>query len=147
MDVRIVSLRRAQTCDAIIGGGPGGRIFCCDNSRLANIDAARRPRWPGGIEGPAVAFRKASYRHSWGKPEKYDWLEHAERNANYAAAKEGSRLRGCTIYVDLVPCVSVPARLCSSGIVDVVTSKQRCDEYSGDRKSHLAWAGITLSFA
>ena len=35
----------------------------------------------------------------WERPEKYSWVEHAERNAIYAAAREGVRLAGATMYI------------------------------------------------
>lgn len=35
----------------------------------------------------------------WSRPEKYNWVEHAERNAIYAAAREGVRLDGATMYI------------------------------------------------
>jgi len=90
-----------------------------------------------------------------GKPEKYDWLEHAERNAIYAAAKEGRRLQGCTMYVDLLPCVECARAIVQSGILEVVVSQQRCEEYPGGKytekietaKAILRGAGITLRLA
>ena len=35
---------------------------------------------------------------------KFFWIEHAERNAIYNAARSGAALDGCTIYVTRFPC-------------------------------------------
>lgn len=46
------------------------------------------------------------------RPEKYFWMEHAERNAIYAAT--GRSLIGSKIYSSLMPCMD-----CARGIVQV----------------------------
>jgi dCMP deaminase len=51
-------------------------------------------------------------RHA--RPEKYLWTEHAERNAIYAAAREGIPLLGCRMYLPWFPCAD-----CARGIVQV----------------------------
>ena len=38
------------------------------------------------------------------RPTKYDFFEHAERNAVYNACLTGSSLKGCTMYCTLTPC-------------------------------------------
>lgn len=48
------------------------------------------------------------------RPAKYDWTEHAERNAIYNAAREGTALYGCTMYVNWYPCVP-----CARGILEI----------------------------
>lgn len=54
------------------------------------------------------------------RPEKYKWIEHAERNAIYAAAKIGTQLNGCTAYVTWIPCAECSRALIQSGIKEVV---------------------------
>ncbi|MHA1759108.1 MAG: deoxycytidylate deaminase [Candidatus Heimdallarchaeota archaeon] len=39
------------------------------------------------------------------RPEKYIWMEHAERNCIYNAAMHGISLKDCTFYVTGVPCI------------------------------------------
>ena len=55
----------------------------------------------------------------WERPEKYQWCEHAERNAIYNAAMMGTPLKGCTAYVQCTPCAP-----CGRGITEVVISKE-----------------------
>jgi len=57
------------------------------------------------------------------RPAKYDWTEHAERNAIYNAAREGIRLRGATAYLNYTPyaiCTHCVRALSQSGIVRFV---------------------------
>ena len=44
----------------------------------------------------------AADRHE--RPDKYDWTEHAERNAIYNATRTGQTLMKNTIYVTHIPC-------------------------------------------
>ncbi len=39
------------------------------------------------------------------RPTKYLWIEHAERNAICNAARAGTATEGCTIYVEIMPCM------------------------------------------
>lgn len=57
---------------------------------------------------------EVGYRHE--KPEKYFWVEHAERNAIYNAARNGIPLEGCTAYVTMVPCADCTRGLIQSGV-------------------------------
>ena len=50
--------------------------------------------------------------------EKYKWVEHAERNAIFAAAKTGIPLSGCTMYLTWFPCEE-----CARAIVQVGISR------------------------
>jgi len=58
------------------------------------------------------------------RPEKYWWIEHAERTAIYNAARMGTSLNGCTIYVPSLPCVDCARAIVSVGIREVVNSRQ-----------------------
>lgn len=63
-----------------------------------------------------------------GRPAKYAWTEHAERNAIYNAARVGTPLLGCTAYIactDLVrggcvPCAECCRALIQTGIREIV---------------------------
>ena len=51
------------------------------------------------------------------RPEKYHWMEHAERNAIYNAARVGVSTKGCTLYMShWFPCVECVRGLINSGI-------------------------------
>ena len=52
--------------------------------------------------------------------EKFFWMEHAERNAIYNAARAGMSLDGCTIYVNRFPCADCARAIIQSGITCVV---------------------------
>lgn len=51
--------------------------------------------------------------------EKFFWFEHAERNAIYNAARMGTALDGCTIYVNRFPCADCARAIIQSGIAKV----------------------------
>lgn len=54
------------------------------------------------------------------KPEKYTYIEHAERNAIYAAAKTGTPLAGGTIFLTWYPCADCARAIVQSGIKRLV---------------------------
>jgi dCMP deaminase len=54
------------------------------------------------------------------RPLKYKFVEHAERNAIYNAARIGVSLKGCTLYVPWYPCTDCARGVISAGIVKVV---------------------------
>lgn len=56
----------------------------------------------------------------WVRPEKYKWVEHAERNAIANAAKVGTPLEGTTIIVNMFPCLECARMIVQSGIKHVV---------------------------
>jgi dCMP deaminase len=58
------------------------------------------------------------------RPEKYWWTEHAERNAIFNAARVGTPLKDCVIYVPSLPCVECARAIVSVGIRQVVNSEQ-----------------------
>lgn len=58
----------------------------------------------------------------WERPAKYEWVEHAERNAVYNAARTGISLKGCTAYLSWEPhpCVECTKAFIQAGITEVV---------------------------
>ena len=54
------------------------------------------------------------------RPEKYFWFEHAERNAIYNAARIGTALENCRLYVMGIPCMDCARAIVQSGIVKVI---------------------------
>ncbi len=61
----------------------------------------------------------------WERPIKYQFVEHAERNAIYNAARHGIAVRGCAMYIvgfgpPTVPCVECAKAVIQSGITRVV---------------------------
>ena len=61
----------------------------------------------------------------WERPIKYQFIEHAERNAIYNAARHGISLRGCIMYLvglgpPTVPCIECAKAVIQVGITRVV---------------------------
>ncbi len=94
------------------------------------------------IVGPAHEIRSTGYnslpRHirddqpeRFERPAKYLWVEHAERNAIYNAARAGTPLEGCSLYADLMPCMDCARGIVQAGIVEVVVDETRFEQYSG----------------
>lgn len=54
------------------------------------------------------------------RPAKYLWTEHAERNAIFNAARIGTSLQGCSIYIDWEPCARCARAIIQAGIAQVV---------------------------
>lgn len=54
------------------------------------------------------------------RPEKYTWIEHAERNAIYNAARMGTPLLGCTLYCSAFPCINCARAIVQAGIKKVL---------------------------
>jgi dCMP deaminase len=57
------------------------------------------------------------------KPAKYDWIEHAERNAIFNALNNGVSLQGSICITTLVPCIDCTKAIISSGISKIYTFK------------------------
>lgn len=80
---------------------------------------------PRGIE-----VDQAKRRLSRENGEKYHWMEHAERNAIYNAARRGTVLRGCKLYVPWTPCTDCTRAIIQTGISEVVIHKNGQDFYT-----------------
>ena len=87
-------------------------------------------------------------------PLKYIWLEHAERNEIYQAARKGLPTDGCTMFVELTPCVECARAIIQAGIMQLVVNQDRCAEYQGAKYAGehsaalgmLAEAGVVVRF-
>jgi dCMP deaminase len=69
------------------------------------------------------------------RPEKYGWIEHAERNAIYSAARTGIALAGATMYVELMPCIECARAIIQAGICEVIVSTDRMLHYESEKYS------------
>lgn len=72
-----------------------------------------------GLPRGVSAAEEARFDRASG--EKFHWIEHAERNAIYNAARMGVALAGCTIYVNRFPCADCARAVIQSGIARVCT--------------------------
>ena len=61
------------------------------------------------------------------RPEKYKWVEHAERNAVYNAARMGKSTLGAVAYMNYnpYPCADCARALIQAGVVEVVGPDRR----------------------
>ncbi len=85
----------------------------------AVIIAEDKTPGPYGYNGfPRFIDDDVEDRHA--RPTKYDWTEHAERNAIYNATRIGMALKGCTMYVTHVPCTDCARAIIQVGIVKVI---------------------------
>lgn len=86
------------------------------------------------------------------RPEKYFWVEHAERNAIYNAARRGISLAGCICYLPWFPCMDCARALIQSGIAELVAIKPDLSDpkWGEDFKrveTLLSEGGVKLRFA
>ena len=63
--------------------------------------------------------------YRWERPEKYQWVEHAERNAIYNAARHGVALRDCRLYFvgmgpPTLPCTDCARAIIQAGIIEII---------------------------
>jgi len=83
----------------------------------------------------------------WERPLKYDYVEHAERNAIYNAVRVGISLKDCTAYMYSTipggPCTSCAKGLMQSGIKEIVVlqmhSNSEFDNKCKDQKNRADW--------
>lgn len=90
-------------------------------------------------------------RHSRDGGEKYLWFEHAERNAIFNAARVGTPLSGCTMYVTVFPCSDCARAIIQSGIIELVTAAPTMDSAFFARSTAVAFemlqeAGVQCRF-
>ena len=62
------------------------------------------------------------------RPTKYDFFEHAERNAVFNACLTGVSLKGCTMYCTLTPCTDCARAIIQTGIKAVITYEYKSKE-------------------
>jgi len=121
----------------------------------AVIVAEDKTPGPYGYNGfPRLIDDEAEDRHA--RPSKYDWTEHAERNAIYNATRTGLGLKGCTIYVTHVPCPDCARAIVQVGIRRVVVDQKsredadfaaRWEDKGKVSEAMFAEAGVALDFA
>ena len=88
------------------------------------------------------------------RPEKYFWIEHAERNAIYNAARIGVSLKNSTIYLTSgLPCMDCARGIVNSGIKEVyckeictTKNKEKWDESQKKSYQLLSECGVTIIY-
>lgn len=115
-----------------------GAVIVGQDNKVVSEDYNHFP--PGIDEGPA---------DRWERPAKYDFIGHAERNAIYAAARQGKALDGSRMAVNWFPCIDCAKAIISSGIRELVGFKPDYNDPRWGRefrfvKTLLDEAGIKL---
>lgn len=82
------------------------------------VDSRHHVRALGWNGFPRGLDDEIEERH--GRPAKYQWTEHAERNAIYNAAAAGVPLAGCTIYIPWFPCCDCARAIIQAGVAEIV---------------------------
>ena len=72
------------------------------------------------VESNRIVIGAAPIPERLERPNKYTWIEHAERAAIYQAAKKGISLEGTTMYLTWWPCTDCCRALINSGIKKLV---------------------------
>lgn len=65
-----------------------------------------------------------SIRERWERPEKYEWVVHAEDNAVLNCSRLGIKSKGAIMFTQGVPCASCTDSIIQGGIVEIVVHKQ-----------------------
>lgn len=90
----------------------------------------------------------------WERPGKYQWIEHAERNALYDAAVRGRCTKGSVLYCPWFACADCARAIIQCGVVEVVGHKvpgalaehERWAESIGNALTMLEEAGVKTRY-
>jgi len=91
----------------------------------------------------------------WKRPEKYFWVEHAERNAIYNAARNGINLNGARAYLNWEPkpCTDCARAFIQVGIKEIIgpnrvfSGKGAGKHYSIDHSEQMLYeAGVATRY-
>tara|TARA_Y100001938_G_C8086406_1_gene432322 strand:- start:1766 stop:2272 length:507 start_codon:yes stop_codon:yes gene_type:complete len=80
---------------------------------------------------------------SWERPDKYHYVEHAERNVLYKAAKLGISTQGLTMYCPWYSCSDCARAIIQCGIKRVIGHKEYFDR-TPDRWKESCGIGIKM---
>ena len=96
---------------------------------------------PRGVEDTDVRL------HS--RPQKYRWVEHAERNAIYDAARRGVSTEGAWAFLNFcpVPCADCARAFIQAGIKRIVGPDRPFTGVGAGTEYHLTESGIMLAEA
>ena len=103
---------------------PNTQIGCVIVGRAHEIRSTGYNSFPRGIRDDVPERME--------RPAKYLWMEHAERNAIYNAARAGTSTEGCSIYVEIMPCMDCARAIVQAGLEEVVISRERMQQYSSE---------------
>ena len=76
------------------------------------------------------------------RPEKYDWMSHAERNACFMGAKFGISTDNSILYTQGIPCVQCADAVINCGIKEIVIHKQWNDITKDANTDKRPWVEV-----
>jgi dCMP deaminase len=99
-----------------------GAVIVGDDNEVLATGFNGFPRGVVETQPSLLEGEEELHEERWERPAKYEWVEHAERNAIYNAARTGTSVRGATMYLNYaVECCSDCTRaIIQSGISKVV---------------------------
>ena len=102
------------------------------------IDPETRSIIATGYNGPPRGVEDTPERLSE-RPVKYDWIEHAERNAVFNAAERGIATRGAWAYMNYAPCPcsDCTRALIQAGVVKIIGPDRTFDGKGRDKHYNL----------
>lgn len=82
------------------------------------------------------------------RPEKYGWVNHAERNVIDFAAREGQRTKGMSLFVTHAPCSACAGSIITAGIATVFVGEAQARMCIGEdaerARTKLEEAGVEI---
>lgn len=90
----------------------GALLVDFSSSSVGIVQASGVNEFPRGV---------AMSDERWQRPAKYQYIEHAERNAVFEAARLGIKTHGLTMYCPWAPCTDCARAIIQSGIAVLVT--------------------------
>lgn len=97
-----------------------GAVLYRPDSRIIVAPGYNGP--PRGVDDKGVHPGEVLGGSRWYRPQKYLWVEHAERNAIYNAARDGLSTNGCWLYLNYTPhvCADCARAIIQAGIRKVI---------------------------
>lgn len=83
----------------------------------------------------------------WISPEKFLWIEHAERNVINNCAYHGVNSKDSTLYTNGIPCENCTRSLIQSGVTSIVLHKQWMDiekQFSIEKWDQRSWRPLKM---
>lgn len=104
-------------CELVATGSddPHRKVGCVIVNSDGEIVASGTNKVPEGI---------TPHEHRVNKPDKYLWIEHAERNAIYSAARQNIPIAGMTMFINWWPCIDCTRAIIQSGIKKIVAPRR-----------------------
>jgi dCMP deaminase len=99
-------------------------------NRIRKVGASIELADGGGIISACNTFPEGVADHDWRHDGdgRFVWMEHAERNAIYAAARSGRRLAGAGLASTLFPCIDCARAIVQTGIRMLTTFEPPLDD-------------------